>query len=72
MRTLNLTLIILLLYVLFIADFHASLETKKHLYKFEYNGLLWVSLDYWSIVKYKSTDVPMKFISFQVLKNVSQ
>lgn len=60
-------LVIFLMYGLVLGDFYASLETKKHLYKFEYNGLLWVALDYYTIVRYKSPDKPMQFISFQIL-----
>jgi len=54
-------------YILFLWDFHATYTNGKHKYQFDYNGILWVALDCWSIVKYKSTDKPIKMISFQVL-----
>ena len=53
-------------YILFIWDFNASLTTKKHKYILDYHGILWVALDCWSIVKYRSADKPIKMIYFQV------
>lgn len=57
----------IMVYILIFWDFYASIETRRHLYKLEYNGILWIALDCWSIVKYKSPDKPMKMISFQIL-----
>lgn len=64
-------IITIILYILLLFDFHASLTTKNNKYLLEYNGLFWVTLDYWTIFKYKSPDKPMKWIHFQKLKETT-
>ena len=56
-------LIVIAAYLLLLWDFSATITTTKKVVKIEYNGLLWVGLDYWSIWKYKSDDVPMKWLN---------
>jgi hypothetical protein len=63
MDFLTLILIIIATYVLILWDFTLSYSNGKKEYKIEYNGLLWVGLDYWSICKYKSSDKPIKWIN---------
>ena len=60
--------IVIAAYLLLLFDLTATLKTKKHEYKLQYYGLLWVGLDYWSIWKYKSDDKPMKWISIARFK----
>lgn len=50
-------------YLLLLWDFNATYSNSRKEYKVEYNGLVWVALDYWSIEKYHSLDKPMKWIS---------
>ena len=57
-------LIALFVYGFLFGDLHASLRINNSKYKMEYNGIVWVALDRWSIWKYHSLDKPMKFISF--------
>ncbi|MDP2684506.1 MAG: hypothetical protein Q8P20_05640 [bacterium] len=49
-------------YLIILGDFTMTYSSKKTEIKLEYNGLLWVYLDYWSIWKYKSDDKPMKIL----------
>lgn len=62
----KLLLIILALNLVFLWDFTSTFTSfySKKEYKVEYNGLLWVMLDYYSIQKYNSADEPMKWICF--------
>ncbi len=45
-------LIIILIYIVLLADFTITVNKLK----IEYNGLLWVILDYYSILRYNSGD----------------
>ena len=56
-------LIVIAAYLLLLLDFSAIITTAKKVVKIEYNGLIWVGLDYWSILKYKSDDVPKKWLN---------
>lgn len=51
-------------YSLFLWDFEGSYTNHKKKYKFKYNGLLLVGLDYWSNWRYKSDDEPIKWFEF--------
>lgn len=53
---------VMVTYFILLCDFTADFKTTKGAVKVEYNGLLWVILDYWSIWKYKSIDKPTKWI----------
>jgi hypothetical protein len=57
--------IIIVIYLILLGDFKLSYINKKYVWKIEYNGLLWVGLDYWSIWKYNSDDKPMKWIHYE-------
>ena len=58
-------LLILLSYLVFLWDCKIVITGSKFVHKIEYNGLLWVSLDYWTILKYNSSDTPMKWMDSQ-------
>lgn len=62
-------LILIAVYLLTIFDLTASYTRKNNGYKLQYYGLLWVVLDYWSIKKYRSNDVPKKWITISRIKN---
>lgn len=53
--------LIVVAYMAFIQSFDLTYERKNIFHKIEYNGLLWVALDYYTIVKYNSSDKPMKW-----------
>jgi hypothetical protein len=55
-------IIIILAYLVFVIDFKISYANKTHVYILQYNGLLWVALDLWSIKKYNSNDTPLKYV----------
>lgn len=57
--------ITIIVYLIFLGDFKLSYSNKKYTWKVEYNGLLWVGLDYWSIWKYDSNDKPMNWIYYE-------
>ena len=63
-RKLIIAIKVIAAYFLFIWGFEGSYTNYKKEYRFKYNGLLWVGLDYWSIWKYKSDDTSMKWIEF--------
>ena len=57
--------IIIIVLIIILGNFTITYYTNNnHEYKLEYNGLLWITLDYWTIKKYKSSDTPMKLIKF--------
>lgn len=58
----TLILIVIAAYLLLLWDFTATFSNTEKVIKVEYNGVIWVGLDYWSIWKYKSEDKPMKWI----------
>jgi len=57
-------LIAALAYFILLFDFYLTWEYKNTSYKIEYSGLVWVGLDYYTIIKYHSEDQPMKWIKF--------
>ena len=63
-----LILILIEAYILLLWDFGICAETKTHKYVIEYNGLVWVALDCWSIAKYKSPDKPIRMIFYKSTK----
>jgi hypothetical protein len=61
------TLIIIIIiksYLIFLWDCKITYSNKKYVWKIEYNGLLWVGLSYWSIWKYESDDIPIKWFNW--------
>lgn len=56
--------LILLVWFIFIYDFKCELSNNKWKVNIEYHGLLWVFLDYYTIIKYHSNDNPMKWIKY--------
>lgn len=60
-------LILILLYFLLLSDFQFTYQSDCRKYQIEYNGLLWVALDFYSIKKYHSNDKLIKWINFKTL-----
>jgi len=54
--------ILCIIYLLFLLDFKFKYSNDNFTYKVEYTGLLWVALDHYTIDKYNSTDIPIKWI----------
>jgi hypothetical protein len=54
-------LIIVIAYLIILWNCKMTYSNKKDVYNIEYKGLLWISLDYWSIWKYDSNDKPIKW-----------
>lgn len=58
-------IVVIIVLTIILGNFTITYYTNsKNEYKLEYNGLLWMTLDYWTIKKYKSSDKPMKLIKF--------
>lgn len=60
---LKVDLIFIVFYVVLLWDYEIFISYGKYNYHIEYKGLVWVFLDYYTIIKYKSLDVPMKWLS---------
>ena len=54
--------VVIATYFIFLYQFTLKISNDKYVHEIKYNGLLWVALDYWSIKKYKSDDLCMKWI----------
>lgn len=61
-------LIIIAIYIIFFASGQVKYTLDNDQYKIKYHGLLWVGLDYYTINKYHSTDMPMKWIEYSHTK----
>jgi hypothetical protein len=59
---------LLIFYIIFIWDFKINLSNNNWQIDIEYHGLLWVILDYYTIIKYHSDDVPMKWFKYVKIK----
>jgi len=64
----NLIILLIATYLVFIYNFTLKIENSKYKHEIKYNGLVWCLLDYWSIKKYKSLDVPKKWIEHKYIK----
>jgi hypothetical protein len=53
---------VLAIYILVLWDVKLKFSSSRETWKLEYNGLLWVGLDRWSITKYRSNDRPKQFV----------
>jgi len=62
-RKMIIAITVIAAYLIVLGDFTITYSNKKKETKLEYNGLLWVGLDYWLIWKYKSDDEPMKILT---------
>ena len=60
--------IICLIWLVFLQNWNMTIRNKTYSYKVSYNGLLWVGLDYYTIIKYQSNDEPMKWIKYKRTK----
>lgn len=58
-------IILILIWLIFIFNFKLELENKWKII-LEYHGLLWVFLDYFTIIRYHSNDIPMKWILLKI------
>jgi hypothetical protein len=56
--------IILAFYLIFLFECKVTYSNKNLIWNFEYQGLLWVILDHWSIWKYNSNDKPIKWFDW--------
>lgn len=54
--------LIVVAYLVFLQSFDLTYSYKNVSHKIEYNGLIWVGLDYYTIIKYNSSDKPRKWI----------
>lgn len=61
--------VIILIYIIFLSSFKAKFSKDNSIYELKYNGLLWVALDYYTIIKYNSSDTTMKWITYKHAKN---
>lgn len=59
----------LMILAILIGNLKIKVTTKEKKYKVKLNGIVWVALDYYSIIKHKSKDEPMKPIVFNAEKN---
>jgi hypothetical protein len=64
----NLIILLIATYLVFIYNFTLKIENNKYKHEIKYNGLIWCLLDYWSIKKYKSLDVPKKWVEHKYIK----
>lgn len=54
--------IVLIAYFVFLQTCNVSYSNQDNITTIKYNGVVWVALDYYSIIRYKSYDEPMKLI----------
>jgi hypothetical protein len=52
-------------YFIFLWVGKLTYSSQKYVLEIEYNGLLWVGLDLWSIWKWDSSDEPIKWIDWK-------
>jgi hypothetical protein len=57
-------LIIIMTYLVFLWDFKLKFTNDNWIHEVVYTGLLWVILDHYSIIKYRSSDKPKKWVEF--------
>jgi len=57
---------IIFIWMLLAFDLEFTLTTKNKRYKLKYNGLLWVGLDYYTIIKYNSNDKVMPWVELKI------
>lgn len=51
-----------------LGDFTITYSNSKRIYTMEFNGIVWVYLDYRTIRKYDSIDEPSRILSFSNTK----
>lgn len=59
---------IIILYVILLGDLEMTITRNQEEKKFEYNGLVWVLLDRYTIHKYNSKDIPKKIFTYTKTK----
>ncbi|AEL24004.1 hypothetical protein Cycma_0222 [Cyclobacterium marinum DSM 745] len=62
----RLFILFIILYWLLFGDFKIDISTKTKKYEIEYNGVIWVALDCWSIWRYHSYETPIKWFSITI------
>jgi len=67
-RTNMILTIIFLVWLVFLMDWNFTYTNAKYSYSFEYTGLLWVGLDYYTIIRYKSNDKPKQWVEYKRIK----
>lgn len=61
--------IVLIFWFLIFSSITARFYYKNTEYKFLWNGVIWVILDYYTIIKYDSNDVCMKVFEFKITRH---
>lgn len=56
-------------YLVFLFDFQITYTKNDIKHEVKYQGLIWVALDYYTIIKYRSSDEPKKWISYKRRKS---
>jgi hypothetical protein len=69
MKTNTILLLLLSIYIILLFSFKLTYSNDKLTYIINYNGLLWVALDNYTINKYHSNDIPMKWFNFTKVNN---
>lgn len=66
----NYILSIILLYFFLFGDLNAKFTSNKtnKVTEIEYNGIVWVLLDYYTIIKYESKDKPKIWFRIETLE----
>jgi len=57
-------------FILFLYKFSLSISTEKRDYKIKYNGIMWCAMDYYTIVKYNSSDSVIKWVELRHTKHL--
>jgi hypothetical protein len=68
-KTLKVFVIIILIWWIFFTGITYTYTSKTYTYCWKWNGLVWVALDYYLIVKYRSLDKPMRVIEYSKIPN---
>lgn len=58
----------ILLYLLLFGNLELSFSTKNTKYKLKYNGIIWLALDWYSIIRHSSNDEMKSLIEFKTTK----
>ncbi len=58
-------LMCLIIWFVVLSDLEVSFTYKNVKHTAFWNGLLWCTLDYYSIIKYQSKDTPMKMLQYK-------
>lgn len=59
--------LVIIIWFIFLSSLTVTISNKKAgiKYTFQWNGVVWVFLDYYSILMYESTDTPMELFTYK-------